>query len=175
MNKNTIDVYDTYNTIFIKLIENKIKPLTKTKFNLISRLRMSTLYAVSQSINGGRVISTINACKKFVGYGTLWGDIVGDFAPLSNLVISEIKMIGKDLGLPVELINKISLNEKILGVSYNDIEKYCKAYYSKNPYQERIFYEMKDNMKKETYEKIRILHDKCYFKRNMIDIPKIEL
>ena len=71
--------------------------------NLPARLRMSVLYAVSQSVNG-RVVNTCNASEDYVGYSTRWGDSVGDFSPLSNYTVTEVRQIGKVLGLPDEFV-----------------------------------------------------------------------
>jgi NAD+ synthase len=51
---------------------------------------MTTLYAVSQSVNG-RVCNTCNLSEDWVGYSTRYGDSVGDFSPLSNLTVTEVK------------------------------------------------------------------------------------
>lgn len=78
---------------------------TQAITNLPPRIRMSTLYAVSQSVNG-RVVNTCNLSEDWVGYSTRYGDAAGDFSPLSNLTVAEIKQIGALLGLPDELVNK---------------------------------------------------------------------
>ena len=49
----------------------------QTKINLPPRLRMATLYAVSQSV-GGRVMNTCNLSEDYVGYATRYGDSVGE-------------------------------------------------------------------------------------------------
>ena len=73
--------------------------------NLPPRIRMSTLYAISQSHNG-RVVNTCNLSEDWVGYSTRYGDAAGDFSPLSNLTVQEVKAIGRVLGLPEELVDK---------------------------------------------------------------------
>ena len=45
----------------------------QTKTNLPARVRMTTLYAVSQSMNG-RVANTCNLSEDWVGYATRYGD-----------------------------------------------------------------------------------------------------
>ena len=49
----------------------------QTKENLPPRIRMSTVYAISQSMNG-RVVNTCNLSEDWVGYSTRYGDSVGD-------------------------------------------------------------------------------------------------
>ena len=76
----------------------------QTKTNLPPRIRMATLYAVSQSMNG-RVANTCNLSEDWVGYSTRYGDAAGDFSPLSRLTVTEVKAIGRVLGLPAELVD----------------------------------------------------------------------
>ena len=66
---------------------------TQAITNLPPRIRMSTLYAVSQSCNG-RVVNTCNLSEDWVGYSTRYGDAAGDFSPLSRLTVAEVKQIG---------------------------------------------------------------------------------
>ena len=83
--------------------EMEITP--QTKQNLPARIRMATVYAVSQS-NNGRVANTCNLSEDWVGYATRYGDGAGDFSPLSHLTVTEIKEIGNILGLPKENLLK---------------------------------------------------------------------
>ena len=56
----------------------------QTRINMAPRLRMTTLYAISQS-NNGRVVNTCNLSEDWVGYSTRYGDAAGDFSPLGGL------------------------------------------------------------------------------------------
>ncbi|MBQ5565528.1 MAG: NAD(+) synthase [Clostridia bacterium] len=101
--------------------------------NLPPRIRMSTLYAVSQSCNG-RVVNTCNLSEDWVGYSTRYGDSAGDFSPLSMLTVTEVKAIGKELGLPVELVEKVPIDglcgktdEDNLGFTYAVLDKYIRT------------------------------------------------
>lgn len=66
-----------------------------------------------------------------VGYCTKWGDQAGDIRPLGNLYKSEIYDVGRDLGLPGEIINTAPSagfyegqeDEKELGMSYKELDK----------------------------------------------------
>ena len=78
----------------------------QTIVNLPPRIRMSTLYALSQSKNG-RVANTCNLSEDWVGYSTRYGDAAGDFAPLGKLTVQEVKAIGHYLGLPRFLVEKV--------------------------------------------------------------------
>ena len=101
--------------------------------NLPCRIRMSTLYAVSQSING-RVANTCNLSEDYVGYSTRWGDSVGDFAPLASLTTEEVVAIGDALDLPYELVHKVpsdglcgKTDEDNLGFTYEVLNKYIRT------------------------------------------------
>ncbi len=101
----------------------------QSRINLPPRIRMSTLYAVSQS-NNGRVANTCNLSEDWVGYSTRYGDSVGDFSPCSHLTVQEVKAIGRFLGLPSELVDKVpsdglcgKTDEDNLGFTYAVLDK----------------------------------------------------
>lgn len=101
--------------------------------NLPARIRMAVLYAVSQSKNG-RVANTCNLSEDWVGYSTHYGDSVGDFSPLSELTVTEVKLVGKAAGLPDELIEKVpsdglcgKTDEENLGFSYEVLDRYIRT------------------------------------------------
>ena len=104
----------------------------QSRTNLPPRIRMSTLYAVSQSHNG-RVANTCNLSEDWVGYSTRYGDSVGDFSPCSNLTVKEMKAIGRALGLPEVLVDKVPIDglcgktdEDNLGFTYAELDKYIR-------------------------------------------------
>lgn len=101
--------------------------------NLPPRIRMSTVYAVSQSLNG-RVANTCNLSEDWVGYSTRYGDSVGDFSPLSCLTVTEVKAIGRELKLPEVLVDKVpsdgltgKTDEDNLGFTYAVLDKYIRT------------------------------------------------
>ena len=105
----------------------------QARTNLPPRIRMSTLYAVSQSVNG-RVVNTCNLSEDWVGYSTRYGDAAGDFSPLSNLTVAEIKEIGRVLGLPDVLVDKVPIDglcgktdEDNLGFTYAELDRYIRT------------------------------------------------
>ena len=104
----------------------------QSRINLAPRIRMSTLYAVSQSHNG-RVANTCNLSEDWVGYSTRYGDSVGDFSPCSNLTVREMKAIGRLLGLPAILVDKVpsdglcgKTDEDNLGFTYAELDRYIR-------------------------------------------------
>lgn len=100
--------------------------------NLPPRIRMATLYYVSQSVNG-RVANTCNLSEDYVGYSTRYGDSVGDFSPISCFTVTEVKAIGRYLGLPHELVDKVpsdglsgKTDEDNLGFTYAALDRYIR-------------------------------------------------
>ena len=105
----------------------------QTTVNLPPRIRMATLYALSQSFNG-RVANTCNLSEDYVGYSTRYGDAAGDFAPLGKLTVQEVKAIGKYLKLPENLVEKVPsdgltdrTDEDNLGFTYAMLDKYIRT------------------------------------------------
>lgn len=101
--------------------------------NIPPRIRMTTLYAIGQSVNG-RVCNTCNLSEDWVGYSTRYGDSVGDFSPMSHLTVTEVKEIGRLLGLPDVLVDKVPIDglcgktdEENLGFTYAELDVYIRT------------------------------------------------
>ena len=116
-----------------------VEATAQTIANLPPRLRMATVYAVSQSVDG-RVVNTCNLSEDWVGYSTRYGDSVGDFSPLSHLTVQEVKAIGSNLGLPEELVNKApadglcgKTDEDNLGFTYASLDRYIRTGVCEDP------------------------------------------
>jgi NAD+ synthase len=109
-------------------------PLTaQSRTNLPPRIRMATVYAISQCCNG-RVANTCNLSEDWVGYSTRYGDAAGDFSPLSHLTVQEIKQIGHLMGLPAALVEKTPIDglcgktdEDNLGFTYAELDRYIRT------------------------------------------------
>ena len=105
----------------------------QTVTNIPPRVRMTTLYAVAQSHNG-RVANTCNLSEDWVGYSTRYGDSVGDFSPCSHLTVAEVKAVGRVLGLPDVLVDKVPIDglsgktdEENLGFTYAELDRYIRT------------------------------------------------
>ena len=114
-------------------LEKFMEVSDQAQINLPARIRMAMLYAVSQS-NNGRVANTCNLSEDWVGYATRYGDGAGDFSPLSRLTVTEVKAIGRELGLPEELIEKVptdglcgKTDEDNLGFTYMVLDQYIRT------------------------------------------------
>lgn len=130
----------------------------QTTINLPARIRMTTLYAISQSCNG-RVSCNSNLSERYIGYGTRWADTIGDFAPLSQLTSDEVVAIGEYLGLPDELTHKTpsdglcgKTDEDNFGFTYDVLNKYIRTGVCED---------------EKTKEKIDSMHEKNLFKLRM--------
>lgn len=129
---HVVNIKDTVDAILANMPES-IEITSQTIQNIPPRIRMTTLYAVSQSSNG-RVVNTCNLSEDWVGYSTRYGDSVGDFSPLSHLTVTEIKEIGYLLGLPRELVDKTPIDglcgktdEENLGFTYAELDVYIRT------------------------------------------------
>lgn len=127
-----VNIKEAYDGI-INAFPEELNMSNQTKINLAPRLRMSTVYAVSQSVNG-RVANTCNLSEDWVGYSTRYGDSVGDFSPCSHFTVQEVKEIGRILGLPEALIEKApsdglcgKTDEDNLGFTYAVLDKYIRT------------------------------------------------
>ncbi len=134
----TVNIKNSYDAAVesIKKAEKQCIPFELSEqslVNLAPRLRMTILYAVSQSING-RVANNCNKSEDWVGYSTRYGDMAGDFSPLSSFTVQEVKAIGRACGLPEALIEKVpsdglcgKTDEDNLGFSYEVLDKYIRT------------------------------------------------
>lgn len=125
-----VAIDELLNNIHFRATDIEISDQTKT--NLPARIRMATLYAISQSMNG-RVANTCNLSENWVGYCSKFGDTAGDFSPLENLTVTEVKAIGRELGLPSELVDKTptdglcgKTDEDNLGFTYAELDAYIR-------------------------------------------------
>lgn len=133
----------------------------QSRINMPPRIRMTTLYAVSQCCNG-RVVNTCNLSEDWVGYSTRYGDAAGDFSPLSRLTVQEVLAIGRILDLPSELVEKVpsdglcgKTDEDNLGFTYEELDRYIRTG------------EIGDRKKK---ERIDYLHKRNLFKLKLMPV-----
>ena len=154
-----INIKDAYNAIGSEVDLNLADKLdwrnglsSQTTINLAPRLRMTTLYAVSQTI-GGRVVNTSNLSECFVGYGTLYGDLAGSLYPLKNLTKSEIVEIGLTmLEIPRYLVEKTPsdgltgfTDENKFGFTYDELDSTIR-FGTKGEHYDTIMKRHKDNL-----------------------------
>ncbi len=133
-----INIEDAVNGV-LKNMPDSLELTKQTKTNLPARIRMTTVYAVAQSENG-RVVNTCNLSEDWVGYSTRYGDAAGDFSPLSHLTVTEVKALGRLLGLPEDLIEKTPIDglsgktdEENLGFTYAELDDYIRRGIAPSP------------------------------------------
>lgn len=156
-----IDIGESTDSIINGLYDAGIVVSDDTRINLPARIRMSTLFAVAQSING-RVINTSNLSENMIGYSTLFGDNAGTFAPISDLTVTEVIKLGQFLKIPEKFLIKPptdglcgKTDEEKLGFSYSDLDNL-----------------IRNDIGKEDFKlKIKNLYKKNEFKLNMVQIP----
>ena len=127
-------VMDRFEEILFNGIHNLGESVgTVTTFNTPARARMTVLYGIAGSVHG-RVSCNSNLSEDYVGYATKFGDGAGDFAPLMNLTVTEVKAIGRELGLPSKFIEKTPIDglcgksdEDNLGFTYEVLDKYIRT------------------------------------------------
>ena len=115
------------------IIGSDIELNDTAKFNTPARIRMATLYAFASSYNG-RVANCCNYSEAYIGWGTKYGDMAGDFSPISDLTASEVKQLGYQLGLPAEFVEKPpadglcgKTDEESFGFTYDVLDKYIRT------------------------------------------------
>lgn len=102
--------------------------------NIPPRVRMTMLYAISQTLNG-RVINTCNLSENTIGYETIFGDAAGDMSPLGNLTVTEILKIGDYLEIPRKWVHKTPddglpnsmPDEEKFGFTYAELDDYIRT------------------------------------------------
>lgn len=164
-----IDIEAAYNSLikqvgdFVHFVDKSGEVSLQTKQNLPPRLRMSTLYAVSQSFNG-RVVGTSNASENYIGYCTAWGDQVSDVEPIANLTVTEVKKLGHALGIPSQFVEKTPADG--LPESCPDEEKFGFSYATLDDF----ICDNVENIPDDVKEKINGMHTRNLFKINRVMI-----
>jgi len=119
--------------------EKKLEPVCRDSTDITlafansrARLRMMTLYQISQSY-GGLVVGTGNRVEDFgVGFFTKYGDGGVDISPIGDCMKTVVWDMGREFGLPQEIIDAEPTDglwddgrtdEGQLGMSYPDLER----------------------------------------------------
>ncbi|RLE52976.1 MAG: NAD(+) synthetase, partial [Candidatus Methanomethylicota archaeon] len=97
--------------------------------NLRARVRMCLLYYYA-NLEGRMVVGTGDKSELLLGYFTKYGDGGVDVLPIGDLYKTQVRMLGKYLGIPERIIKKPSsprlwkghLAEEELGLTYDIID-----------------------------------------------------
>ena len=129
----TINIHNAVRGVLDEMEAAGFEPSRQTTVNLPSRIRMSTLYAVAQTLPGGIVINTSNLSEDWVGYCTIYGDSAGAFSPLGMYTTEEVIALGRELGLPERFLIKPPsdgltglTDEDNLGFTYHAVNEYIR-------------------------------------------------
>ena len=129
----TIHIHDAVHCVLQEMKKAGLEPSRQTAVNLPSRIRMSTLYAVAQTLPDGIVLNTSNLSEDWVGYCTIYGDSAGAFSPLGMYTTEEVIALGRALGLPEHFLQKPPsdgltglTDEDNLGFTYHAVNEYIR-------------------------------------------------
>ncbi len=127
-----VNIKESVKSLYEEINKTGLKLNDIATFNTPARVRMSTLYAVS-GIVGGRVANTCNLSEDWVGYATKYGDGAGDFSVLSDLTVTEVRAVGREMGLPSRFVDKTPIDglcgktdEDNLGFTYDVLDMYIR-------------------------------------------------
>jgi len=145
--------------------------------NTKSRLRMVSLYQISASV-GGIVVGTGNKVEDFgVGFYTKYGDGGVDISPIADLYKSEVRELGKLLGVPQDIINAEPtdglwednrIDETQIGSTYNELEWAME--YGMDKWSEQLELTEKERIILTTYANFNTKN-----KHKMVSIPVFDL
>jgi NAD+ synthase len=127
-----VNIKDAVDALFASVNAGGLTPSRQALVNTPARIRMAVLYAVAATVNG-RVANTCNLSEDWVGYSTKFGDSAGDFSPLANVTVTEVRALGRALSLPPKIIEKVpedglsgKSDEDNLGFTYAVLDKYIR-------------------------------------------------
>jgi len=107
------------------------------KGNVKARTRMVVQYEVAGLLQG-LVLGTDHSAENVTGFYTKFGDGACDLAPLFGLNKRQVRLLGKALGAPADLTDKIptadlecnaplKADEHALGLTYDDIDDFLEG------------------------------------------------
>jgi NAD+ synthetase len=102
------DVFDSYKTVLAEAFRGK--PEDVTEENLQARVRGNYLMALSNKF-GSMVLSTGNKSEMAVGYCTLYGDMAGGLAMLSDVPKTMVYALADVINRERELIPRASVEK----------------------------------------------------------------
>lgn len=144
--------------------------------NIISRLRMLTLFDLSEELNAV-VVGTSNLSERLLGYSTIYGDSAYAFNPIGELFKTEIFEFAKFLNINENIINKKpsadlfegQSDESDLGYSYEELDFILKEIYDNKKSFKELEKIYDNNLVKFIENKMK----KNSFKLKMPEIAKV--
>jgi NAD+ synthase len=84
-----------------------LKPSKLPMGNLLARIRMGILY-YHANLDNRLVLGTEDKTEAFLGYFTRYGDSGTDLEPIEDLYKTDVRMMGRILGVPDQIVRKES-------------------------------------------------------------------
>lgn len=132
----TVDIKPAVDSLHDETSVNDLDPERSdfVKGNVKARQRMVAQYAVAGRL-GSLVVGTDHAAEAVMGFFTKYGDGAFDVAPLLGLTKGRVRDIGRHLGAPAHLVEKVPTadleelrpalpDEEAYGVTYQEIDAY---------------------------------------------------
>ncbi len=147
------------------------------KGNKMARERMSILYDFSAR-EEALIIGTSNKTELLLGYGTIHGDMACAINPLGDLYKTQVRLLGKYLKIPENVLKKAPTaglwpgqsDEAELGLAYDEMDKILFQLVDKRKSPNEI---ISAGYKKRSVDRILQMIKKSEFKRTMPPIAKI--
>ncbi|MFZ8783193.1 MAG: NAD+ synthase [Desulfurococcaceae archaeon] len=146
--------------------------------NLRARVRMNLLYYYANKY-GGLVAGSGDRSELLLGYFTKYGDGAADFLPLGCLYKTQVRELGRRLGLPAKITGKPSAPrlwrghtaQSELGYDYKDIDLALYALFDLGlSVEEAAEY---TGLQRELFEKILAMHRSSRHKRATPLVPRV--
>ncbi len=146
------------------------------KGNIKVRTRMLLLYGIANN-EGRLVVGTGDRSEWLIGYFTKWGDVAGDIYPNIGLYKTQVRALGKYLGLPAEVINRAPspdlwpghTAEGELGLSYDVIDEVLYWVFDEGLDPSEV--PQRAGVSREVVEKVMEMHRRSEHKRNPLKAP----
>ena len=164
---------------FLKTYAENLPKHKMARGNLMARIRMSILYYYA-NINGYLVAGTSDKSEYEIGYFSKFGDGAADLLPIADLYKTQVRALGKFLGIPATIVEKRSsprlwvnhLAERELGMKYEAIDPILYLLVDKNMKPNDVARKLKIPL--EQVDKIRVLIKRNLHKRTPVPIASLE-
>lgn len=109
------------------------------KGNIMARIRMILLYDYAKKYNA-LVCGTENRSEMLLGYFTRFGDAASDIEPISHLYKTQIRLLAKELRVPIEVLDAAptaglwagQTDEDELGFTYEEADQVLYQYFDQH-------------------------------------------
>ena len=128
-----VNIGPTVDSIVEEMKKSGVEPTRQALLNVAARVRMVETFFYGQCVNGVPSCNC-NLSEDWIGWATYGGDGFGCFAPLQHYTVTEVKQIGRELGVPENLVNKVpkdgltdKTDEDNFGFTYAVLDHYIRT------------------------------------------------